>query len=84
MSLIAMSLSALSLLVIMAILYRNEKDYASRRDLEKLRDHVTTEVGRLQYSISQIYRYVEAVDAHTGANGHKVLSQAVRGDNSSA
>jgi hypothetical protein len=41
-------------------------------------------VGRLQYSISQTYRYVEAVDANTGADGYKVLCSGVCGDDTKA
>lgn len=79
-SILAFFTSLVTLGIVLTLLGRKQLDYASRRDVEKLNEHATTELGRLQYSLSQLYRYVEAVDAHTGANGHKVLGRHVPGD----
>lgn len=69
---------------LLTLLSRKELDYATRREHGKLDERVTNELGRLQYSLSSLYRYVEAVDAHTGANGYKVLGRLVRRNDTSA
>lgn len=77
-SILSLALSMGTFGLVLSLLYREKRDYAMRGDLTKLNDHVTEELGRLQYSLSKLYRYVEAVDAHTGANGHRVLSRNLR------
>lgn len=83
-SIMSLVLSVGTMGIILALLSRSELDYASRRDLRKLNDHLTDELGRLQYSQSQLWRYAEAVDDHTGGNGHRVLSEPVPGDHAKA
>lgn len=83
-SLIAMVFSIGTFAVLLTLLGRKDLDYASRREHGKLDQRVTDELGRLQYSLSSLYRYVEAVDAHTGANGYKVLSRGLPRDDASA
>ena len=84
MSLLALVASITAIGLFVTLLSRGDLDYASRRDLRKLNDHVTRELGRLQYSVSQLYRYVEAVDDHTGARGYLVFSRQVHGDDTEA
>lgn len=84
MVIVCMALSIATFGLVLTLLYREERGYADKGDLAKLSDHVASELGRLQASQSQLYRYVEAVDAHTGANGHRVLRKPVRGKDSTA
>lgn len=70
--------------IVLTILFRDKRSYASRGDLNRLSDHVTAELGRLQHSQSQLYRYTEAVDAQSGGHAYQVLRRRVRRDNSQA
>lgn len=83
-AILSLVLSLATFGLMLTLLYREKHDYAMRSDLNKLNDHVTGELGRLQYSLSQLYRYTEAVDAHTGANGHQVLRRRVPRDHPEA
>lgn len=79
-SLIAVVFSIGTFATLLTLLSRKELDYATRREHLKLDERMTTEFGRLQYSLSTLYRYVEAVDDHTGAKGYRVLGKHVPRD----
>lgn len=83
-SLIAVVFSIGTFAVLLTLLGRKDLDYASRREHGKLDQRVTQELDRLQYSLSQLYRYVEAVDDHTGARGYRVLGRHVPRDDTKA
>lgn len=83
-SVLGFLVSLVTLGIVLTLLGRKQLDYASRRDLQKLNDHLTTELGRWQYSFSQLYRYVEAVDDHTGAKGYLVFRKGMHRDDTSA
>jgi len=83
-TIVGFSVSVATLGIVLTLLGRKQLDYASRRDLQKLNDHLTSELGRLQYSFSQLYRYVEAVDDHTGARGYLVFRRDVQRDDTPA
>lgn len=83
-SILAITVSLCTFGLVLTLLFRKDLDYATVRELRKLNEYVVDENGRLAYRLSQLYRYVEAVDAHTGANGYKVLGQNVRRDDAAA
>lgn len=83
-ALIALVFSGATFVLLLTLLGRKQLDYATRRDMERLDSRVTNEFGRLQHSLSKLYRYVEAVDEHTGARGYLVLGKPVPGDNTPA
>lgn len=83
-SLIAMVFSIGTFATLLTLLSRKELDYATRREHLKLDERLTRELGRLQYGLSTLYRYVEAVDDHTGAKGYRVLGRHVPRDDAKA
>jgi hypothetical protein len=83
-AILSLAISIATFGLILALLFREKRDYAMRGDLNKLNDHVTSELGRLQYSLSQLYRYTEAVDAQSGGRGYQVLRRRVRRDHPEA
>lgn len=83
-SILALVTSFVTLGIVLTLLGRKQLDYATRREHGKLDERVTHELGRLQYSLSQLYRYVEAVDDHTGARGYLVFGKRVSRDDTKA
>lgn len=83
-SILSLVLALATLGIVLTLLGRKELDYATRREHLKLDKRVTEEFGRLQYSLSLLYRYVEVVDDHTGAGGYRVLSKRMSRDNTKA
>lgn len=83
-SLIAMVFGIGTFIMLLTLLSRKELDYATHREHLELDERMTTELGRLQYSLSALYRYVEAVDDHTGAKGYRVLGRHMPRDDAKA
>lgn len=72
-SAVAMLCSGTCLVAVLALLGRKDFAYATKADLED-EFNATAEMVRVQgRNLSRIYRYVEAIDEHLGANGHRVL-----------
>lgn len=72
---LAFLVSGATFVLVLVLLGRKDFAYATRRDVDGLADRVAV-VERGQ---RQLYRYTEAIDEHTGANGHRVLSSIVPG-----
>jgi hypothetical protein len=83
-ALLAIVVSLCCFALLLTLLFRKDLDYATVRELRKLNEYVVAENGRLSYRLSQLYRYVEAVDEHTGARGYLVLGKGVRADDTQA
>jgi hypothetical protein len=69
----AFFVSGATFLVVLVLLGRKEFQYATKRDLDEVRNLLAI-IGRNQ---SRLYRYLEAIDVHLGANGHQVLGRWV-------
>lgn len=65
----ALFVSGATFLVVLVLLGRKEFQYATRRDLDESHNRISI-LGR---KLSLLYRYLEAIDGHLGANGHRVL-----------
>lgn len=76
MSGLSMLISGSTLVAVLVLLGRGDFQYATKGDLEEVLARLVI-VGRNQ---SRLYRYVEAVDGHLGANGHQVLGRWVPDD----
>jgi hypothetical protein len=79
---ISLICSGVSVVAVLVLLGRKEFAYATKADLERLADEVTYKMGAQGNSLSRVYRYVEALDEHLGANGHRVLGIWVPGQDS--
>lgn len=70
---LALLCSGISLVAVLVLLGRKDFAYATKADLERQLGHIVELIGLRDKKLSQVYRYVEAVDEHLGANGHRVL-----------
>ena len=70
---ISLICSGVSIVAVLVLLGRKEFAYATKADLELLAGELRYKIGAHGTSLSRVYRYVEAVDEHLGANGHRVL-----------
>lgn len=82
-SAVAMLCSGSCLVAVLALLGRKDFAYATKADLERLANELSYKIDAYRGSQSQLYRYVEAVDEHLGANGHRVLLPSLRGQEGS-
>jgi hypothetical protein len=78
--LLSLALSIGTMGVVLTLLLRKRLDYPTLAEHDKLEAYVTDELARLGLRMSQLYRVVEVIDEHTGANGHRVLHRKVRTD----
>lgn len=72
-SAVAMLCSGSCLVAILVLLGRKDFAYATKADLDKEVNRLMVGLGLQGRKLSQVYRYVEAIDDHLGANGHRVL-----------
>ena len=71
------------LVAILVLLGRKDFAYATKADLENELNATTEMVVAQGRNLSRLYRYVEAVDEHLGANGHRVLISSLPGQKGS-
>jgi hypothetical protein len=81
---VSLVVSVACLITLLTLLVRKRLDYPTLAEHDELEAHVTDELARMQRSLSQLYRYVEAVDDHTGARGYRVLGRPVPADNATS
>lgn len=72
----AMFVAGATFLLVLVLLGRKEFQYATKRDLDEAHQRINI-LGR---KLSLLYRYLEAIDGHLGANGHQVLGVWVPSD----
>jgi len=72
----SMFVSGMTFVVVLVLLGRKDFQYATKGDLDEVRNLLAI-IGRNQ---SRLYRYLEAIDAHLGANGHQVLGRWVQSE----
>lgn len=75
---LAMFVSGATFLLVLVLLGRREFQYATKADLDEHLKRMAI-LGRNQ---SRLYRYMEALDEHLGANGHRVLGTCVPDEDS--
>jgi hypothetical protein len=76
----AMFISGMTFMVLLVLLGRKEFQYATKSDLDEVMNRLAI-IGRNQ---SKLYRYLEAIDVHLGANGHQVLGRWVPSEQAQA